>query len=213
MVPYINIHTHRPKGIDIEIVNILDAEGYRQSDYKFCSLSLHPWYLDNWEVKAELIKKHAVNPSVLAIGECGLDKLAGPEMDVQLKAFESQINIAKEVNKPVIVHLVKAVQEFIKLIKLNPEIIFIVHGYNNNLNTLKSLLDHGCYISLGSALMNEYSNSFKCIHEISMDKLFLETDDSSFSIKEIYNQAAMLLGVDEQDIKKDIFSNYTKVFS
>ena len=70
------------------------------------------------------------HPQVLAVGEAGLDKLADAPMDLQVEVFRCQACLAEEVGKPLVIHLVKAVDELLKVKRdLRPSNPWIIHGF------------------------------------------------------------------------------------
>ena len=70
------------------------------------------------------------HPQVLAMGEAGLDKLADASLSLQREVFEYQARLAEETDKPLVIHLVKAVDELLKLKqKIRPVKPWIIHGF------------------------------------------------------------------------------------
>ncbi len=181
----------------------------------YYSYGLHPWYIEKSEYKNQLqrLEIKANEKRCVAIGECGLDKLSKVDFELQEKAFVEQIIIANRVKKPLIIHCVKAFNELINCLNHNNnEVPVIIHGFNNNENIARILLDNGCYFSFGKALLGYESNAAKSLIGIGRKNFFLETDDSDFSIKYIYKKAAELLGIDEEILKLQIQSNFENVF-
>jgi len=179
------------------------------------SYGLHPWYLNKKTYEAQLAKLKVVahEKRCLAIGECGLDKLSKVDFGFQEEVFIEQIKIANTINKPLIVHCVKAFNELINCLNLNDNNVpVIVHGYNNNENIARVLVNEGYYFSFGKALLGYESNAAKAIRTVGRKNFFLETDDTDLSIKYIYKKAAELLGIDEEIIKQQMLSNFETVF-
>jgi TatD DNase family protein len=149
----------------------------------------------------------------LAIGECGLDKLSKVDFDLQEEVFVEQIKIANKINKPLIIHCVKAFNELINCLNLNDnKVPVIIHGFNNNENIARVMVNEGFYFSFGKALLGYESNAAKAIKNVGRKNFFLETDDADISIKYIYKKASELLGIDEEIIKQQIQSNFENVF-
>ena len=93
---------------------------------------------------------------VIAIGECGLDRRSPICMKTQEEILDVQVGLAEELRKPLIIHCVKAYSELIAVKKrTGSSVPWIIHGYNNNEQILRQLLDHGFYISVGAALQME----------------------------------------------------------
>ena len=76
---------------------IQDAKEFDGLQNGWISMGIHPWYADaeNWESQLRFIEKMAVHEKVLAIGECGLDRLISLPLDKQLMIFEIQVKIAE----------------------------------------------------------------------------------------------------------------------
>jgi TatD DNase family protein len=210
---FINIHTHlQIYDANIEVVNLNIDSTDKPNHYSY---GLHPWYI-NESTLEDYIRKLEVKADekrCVAIGECGLDKLSKVDFSLQEKAFVEQIRIANHYKKPLIIHCVKAFNELINCLNLNNnEVPVIIHGYNNNENIARVLLNHGCYFSFGKALLGYESNAAKAIKNIGRKNFFLETDDADISIKYIYRKAAELLGVDEEILKQQVQSNFENIF-
>jgi TatD DNase family protein len=180
----------------------------------YYSYGIHPWYI-NTNYRDVLERLHLVGRDrrCLAIGECGLDKLIKTDMRLQTEIFEEQIALANEINKPLIIHCVKAFNEVLySLEKKQNKVPVIVHGFNNNMNIANELLKSGVKLSFGKALLTFGSNASEVIRHVGRHNFFLETDDSDISIKYIYKKAAELLGIDEEILKEQLKSNYQKTF-
>lgn len=209
---FINIHTHQQLyDAKIEIVNLFSGNGERSNYYSY---GIHPWHIsEDYEFELAKIKNLAREKRCLAIGECGLDKLSKQDFKLQQKIFEEHIKIANELQKPLIIHCVKAFNELINCLNLNNnEVPVIIHGFNNNENIARILKDQGFYLSFGKALLGYESNAAKTIKAIGRKHFFLETDDADLSIKYVYLKAAELLGIDEEILKLQLLENFKEVF-
>lgn len=182
------------------------------------SVGLHPWKVDaSWREKMTRIRVEAERADVWAIGECGLDKVRGVALPVQVEAFRAQIAIAEEVGKPVVVHCVKAFDE---LLSLRREVVaacrakgsvfpqpWIIHGFRGNPEQAKQLIAKGLFLSFG----HRYQIETLRFVFTSSRPFFLETDDSPLSVRQIYEQVARHLDVDVClleslcDPRKDVF--------
>ena len=208
-VPYYDVHTHRLSATDDEVIiqNVDSKELF--STVCYSSVGIHPWKANDLQ-SAELLSL-ANEKSVLAIGECGLDKVCTTPMSLQKNVFEKQIQLANQLKKPLIIHCVKAHEEVLSCLKKmenTQEVVF--HGFNKNAFWMNRLVDEGYYLSVGKALRNEtFRTVFK---EIPLERLFLETDDSEQSIQENYLLASELLKVSELELKNQIALNFAQVF-
>ncbi len=209
----IDIHSHQiaPQTIfNLLIQDICKFENYQN---QWLSIGLHPWYIDDWKVQFADIKRLVINKNVLAIGECGLDRLITLPIEDQLPIFEAQVQLAESLDKPVIIHCVKAHNDLIAWKQRRKTTVpLIVHGFNNNRQILEQLLKNGFLISLGSALLNPNFNASKVIQHIPANKLFLETDNAEISIKTVYEAAAQRLNCEVSALQKQISDNFASEF-
>lgn len=222
MNPYVNIHTHHV-GEGINILDVGEGKAWVEGEEKrksvegqevFYSVGVHPMKLAGLgENVFTGIEDTTRMEKVIAIGECGLDRRSPICMETQEEILEVQVRLAEELCKPLIIHCVKAYSELIAVKKRTKSSQpWIIHGYNNNEQILRQLLDHGFYISMGAALLNSRSNAFRLLRMIPMERLFLENDDKKVEISVIYEMASTILEVDVEMLKEIIRNNYNKVF-
>lgn len=179
------------------------------------SAGIHPWYIkmEDWQKDLQTLKKWIDNEQIIAIGECGLDRLAQVSIAQQLLVFDAQIKLAEQVQKPVIIHCVRAFNELIQWkIQNKPLIPLIIHGFNNKQEIAQQLLAHGFYFSLGTVLVNPNSNASKVIKLIPIERLFLENDDRETPIETVYEAAANHLEISISELKNQIWANFATVF-
>lgn len=162
-----------------------------------------------------MLETYLNDPGLLAIGECGLDKTVATDLARQIVLFEQHIALSEKWRKPIIIHCVRAYNELLRIKKrCKPKQAWIIHGFNNKPPVAEQLLKHGCYLSLGKALLHPFSNAAKTLETMPLDRLFLETDDADdISISAIYAAAATIAGSSVDDLKQRIFDNFTHVFS
>ncbi|MBN2174995.1 MAG: TatD family hydrolase [Bacteroidales bacterium] len=214
---FIDIHTHQePKGIDrVGVVNLYPDKIPEVRKDGYYSLGLHPWFipekgLDNL---FKILEENALMPEIVAIGECGLDKLSKCPMNVQQKVFERQIEIAEQVQKPLIIHCVHAFNELVQTKMHSKSIVeWIVHGFNSNTMVADMLLRHEIYLSFGKALFNPQSNASKVILEVEDDMFLLETDDADVDIQSVYQAVSRLVDMDLDLLKLSMFTNFINCF-
>ena len=188
---YIDFHTHKVPA-EKEVVAIVEGRE---------TWGIHPWKADEEFVVPDLSGK-------LAIGECGLDGLRGPSMERQEEVFIQQIKLSEEVEKPLIIHCVKALDRLLQLRKeLKPKQMWVLHGFRGKPQQLRSLLDAGFFVSFGFAF-NEES-----LRICPIDRLLLETDaDEERSIEELYNNVANLRGINSTNLLEAMTKNYLSLF-
>ena len=219
MISFINIHTHQieDKQNIISITDWCTTPLTQRNNLHLFSAGIHPWLIDTiiFDKQFQALKEQAIKPNCKAIGECGLDKLKGPEISLQIPIFEKQIALAIQLKKPVIVHCVQAYDVLSAIIKkYQKQIVFIIHGFNQNEQIATQLLKLGAYLSFGNALLNEKNERLKHIFAATPNhQLFIENDDSNCAIEEIYLMAASIKKCELHVIKEIIFANYKTVFT
>lgn len=215
----IDIHTHQaPAGSGrLFIMNRFPENSFPElPPGGFYSVGLHPWYIGSEKVYRRQIDQvtNLVNKDdVIAVGECGLDKVCKTDFQLQLDVFLRQCDIAESLNKPVILHVVKAWNDIYHLKRrLKPRVPWILHGYNGNEMVTRQLLDQGFYFSFGNALLDERSAARSSIHLIPSGQLFFETDEDPLSIAAVYDMAGELLQVKTDVLAEKIEWNFRQVF-
>lgn len=213
---FLDIHTHKTalqRGIkSIQSLSLTNDIFLAMPKKKPISIGLHPWYatVDKLELQMKYLTVLAKQDNVKLIGECGLDKLQGEPIESQLAILEQQIKLAEELNKPVILHCVKAYDELIALKQqLKVQVPMIIHGFNKNEELGKQLLAKGFLLSFGAAVLKESSTLVKLIENT--NNFFLETDDSEISIEEIYHVVAKIKKCTVDELKGVIFANWKKI--
>ena len=211
MIPYVNIHTHHlSKDSGVFLFN--NRYGFDSKVYvdSFFSVGIHPWdsELDVSKIAFERVIQH---PNCLAIGECGLDRLTSPDLAKQEEVLKFQLKLAIKYRKPVIIHCVKAYEEIIKICDpYHSKIPIMIHGFNKSYELLSQLIAKGFYISLHPFFFKKEEN---IIRTISLEKLFLETDNNRLiSIQEIYKMTSVRLKISEEYLKNKIYNNFTTLF-
>lgn len=200
---YLDFHTHK-NGKANSILNI-NYKSELEIPKCLYSIGIHPWSIPDrvdWSVFEMLVKQ----PNCVAIGECGLDKLqSNKSLSIQEELFKRQLLIAEEVQKPVIIHCVRAHQEVLRLKeKLSPDTSWVMHGFNKGKRIAFPLMEKGILFSFGSNVLKNRS-----IQELLLTykeiQFFLETDDQDeVSIEQIYSFVAELVEIDLQELKSKI---------
>ncbi|MHB9056682.1 MAG: TatD family hydrolase [Paludibacteraceae bacterium] len=197
----VDIHTHKlkfsPEFREVRNLYIGEAEDILTSDGTgYFSVGVHPWYPDklseNWYQKLE---RFCNDKRVLLIGECGLDKNSAIPVDLQTKIFEQHIQLSEAISKPLIIHCVGCFNELLNLRKnYKPAQRWIIHGYRGKPQLAEQILDYGCDISFGEKFNPE------SVKRVPLENLFVETDESTFSIDEIYRRLASAKNCNAEDL-------------
>jgi len=120
------------------------------------------------------------NPKIVAIGEIGLDTYyPDTRLEDQLPCFEYFLQMAVELNLPVVIHVRNTHKEVYSLLKLYSQkgLQGVIHCFTGTLEESKEFLDIGFYISLsGIVTFKNAQELIKVAHYVPCDKLLLETD-------------------------------------
>ena len=153
------------------------AEKY---DFIYAAVGSHPDAADLVdealiEHYRELCKTH---PKVKAIGEIGLDyHYEDIPRDIQKKAFRMQMELARELDLPVIVHEREAHEDGMSIVEEFPEVKGVFHCYSGSAEMAKVLVKKGWYIGFTGVLT--FKNARKALEvaaSIPMDRIVIETD-------------------------------------
>lgn len=150
-------------------------------DFVFTTVGLHPLDIKDMSQKEidahfDFIREHA--DEIAAIGEIGLEKKDVADEVFLLRSkeiFVQALDIAKELKKPVVLHLRKAEQEgFDTVIKENmKEVVF--HYYSGNMTLAKQIIENGYYISIPTTINNR-STLKDIAKKMPLEQILTETD-------------------------------------
>jgi TatD DNase family protein len=215
---YIDIHTHGGKpGTGVFIVeNLMAHEGKSPGDLpeQAFTFGIHPWYINekNHDQLINSISAAVVFPNMVALGEAGFDKLRGPSIELQRKAFEEQVAISEEIKKPVVIHCVRAWEELLlSHKKLKFEMPWLIHGFRGNVGLATQLLSKGMYLSFWFDFVIR-PEAAHLLRSVPKDRIFLETDGADVDIRDIYQKVANDIDVSVDELKAIIRTNFYRIF-
>lgn len=177
--------------------NILKSEKSFSGFYNACAI--HPFNVSKEKkdniLNLDKIEKLLQNNKIHVLGECGLDfwsrdlKLLQENQKFML---ESQLLLAKEYNKSVVLHIRKGFREiadFFPILKQLPSVLF--HSFGGGLNDfsfIEKKIDNSFY-GFGAALLLQSKKAFECIKNMPQQKILIESDAPfgpfrNFSIEE-----------------------------
>ena len=209
MKGFLNIHTHSSVHPDTEILSLSPASLLENQEAIHASVGIHPWELTEANADAlwEDLQKAIKDKRVVAIGECGIDKLKGPSLDLQIALFKKEALLAEVHSIPLVIHCVKAFNELILLKKeIKPMQPWIIHGFRGKLSLAKDCIRHGFYLSIGAHFQED------ALKAIPSDRMFIETDEADKSIEDIYQNIAQVRGMELEELKECINMNAEEVF-
>ena len=204
----LNSHTHVSREAKHEIYN-------QQGDPElkpFFSFGWHPWTVATpHESSLNELENILRSPGCVALGECGLDSLKGPDLKTQEEVFKLQVMLADIIGLPVIIHCVRAWNQLKKLKKeIQPATPWVWHGFNRA-SIIEEVIAEGIHISLGHDLLTN-SSLQEAIKRIPIEYIMLETDDRNIPVRDIYGLLSELKELPLSDLEEQIKKNVEHIF-
>ena len=194
-------------------------------------MGLHPGSIgENWESDLEIVKSNLFNRSYCAVGEIGMDLYWDKTfIEAQKKAFRMQVEWAKELNLPIVIHARDAFDEIFEIVdEMNDEILRgVFHCFTGTLDQANHILGYGGFkLGIGGVLTYKNAKIDEVIREISLDHLILETDspylppvpyrgkrNESAYLLHIAEKLADVHGVTLKDIEERTSMNAIELFN
>ena len=154
------------------------AEKY---DFIYAALGIHPSETEGLtEADMDWICQHAPHPKVVAIGEFGLDyHWQEPPGEIQRRWFLRQIDVAKEMGLPIIIHSRDAAEETMKILTETKayDCGGVIHCYSYSAEMAKEYAEMGFYIGVGGVVTFKNAKKLKrAVEELPIQRIVLETD-------------------------------------
>ena len=224
------------------------AEKYPEGVY--ATVGLHPIHTDkSFHDKEELgeggeefvsrgevfdydgYKKLALHPKVVAIGECGLDYYRINDADSKEKqeaAFVQQIELARDVKKPLMIHCRSAFPDLISVLKANSSklqaVPGIIHFFSGTEPQASDLLNMGLFFTFGGVITFSHDYN-EIIKSVPVSRMMLETDapyvtpaphrgkrNEPSYVAEVAKRLAEIKGVSLEEIQHHTNENARAIF-
>ena len=148
--------------------------------FVYAAVGSHPDVADevNEAVLEEYRKLCKLHPKVKAIGEIGIDyHYEDIPRELQLKAFRMQMELAREVKLPVIVHEREAHEDGMAIVREFSDVTGVFHCYSGSAEMAAQLVDKGWYIGFtGVITFKNARKAIETIERIPLERIVLETD-------------------------------------
>ncbi len=189
------------------------------------ALGLYPTDLEKMSEKAiekEIDFIRTQKDKIVAIGEVGLDLKEAHDFEKQQWAFQELINLALEIDKPLIVHSRKAELQAITQLERSKAKKVIMHCFSGKLMLAEAIVKNGWYLSIPTSVRN--SEHFQnLIRQTPITQLLCETDspylhprkefpNEPANVVESYQMIAKLKDVPLEDVEAQLEKNYEKLF-
>lgn len=204
MTRCLDIHTHHPAPQPLGVISASISD-FNPVEGQLYSIGIHPWETKE-EISAlqwEKLEKMASLPCVVAIGECGIDKIKGGFMFRQVGAMDKQVDISEKLGKPLIIHDVKAHDIIVGLKKdKQPKQKWLVHGLRAKPTVAQMLVKEGIYLSYG------FNYNPESLLQTPQDMILAETDEAPENIEQIIENLSATLGFDATNMILENTSNF-----
>ena len=185
---FIDIHTHHPK------TGVTSPK----------MAGVHPWDAE----KSPMLPDFA---DCDIIGETGLDYAANIDRDAQERLFRAHLEVAQDMQKPVVLHVVRSFEPVMKILSEYRIDGTVFHGFVGSIQQAKRAFDAGYFLSFGERSLRS-AKSREVIVSAPLHLIFCETDDNpEIDIEEIYKEVASLRGTNVEELRQQIADNYRKL--
>ncbi|MBQ7986859.1 MAG: TatD family hydrolase [Clostridia bacterium] len=208
-----------------KVINIAD-----KYPFIYASVGVHPEETGELtSVDMDTLLEYTKHKKVKAIGEIGLDYYwDSVERDIQKKWFARQIELARKVNLPIIVHDREAHGDTIDILKSENarDVGGILHCFSGSVEMARDVLNLGMYVGIGGTVTFKNARKIKEVAEyVPMDSIVLETDapylapepfrgkrNSSDLIKYVIEEISRIKGIPKEEVEKITFENAKRVY-
>ncbi|MHC6181351.1 TatD family hydrolase [Clostridium sp. JNZ X4-2] len=197
-------------------------------DIFYAAVGIHPEYSDKFDNNTlNELRNLAQNKKVRAIGEIGLDYYyeENPSRDIQKAVFIKQMELAEELNLPVIIHDRSAHEDTLNIIKQFKGVIGEIHCFSGSVEFARECLKLGYYIGFtGVVTFKNVKRLINVVREVPADRILVETDcpymapvpfrgkrNRSEYIQSIMSKIAEIKEVDIGTISKITISNINRL--
>ncbi len=202
----------------------------KEYDFIYGALGVHP--SDTGELDEEgfaWLKEQCKLEKCVAVGEIGLDYYWDePDREVQKKWFRRQLQLAKELGLPAVIHSRDAAADTIEIMREEhaEEIGGVVHCFSYTKETARIFLDMGFYIGVGGVITFKNGRKLKeAVEEIPLERIVLETDspylapvpnrgkrNSSLNLPYVVEEIAAIKGVTPEEVERVTYENALKLY-
>ena len=197
--------------------------------FVYAAVGVHPSDCEGFSQDTlDGLRALAAHPKVRAIGEIGLDYYwkDNPAHDFQQNVFHAQLELAEELELPVIVHDREAHRDCLETVKAHPNVTGVYHCYSGSLEDAKILVKLGWMLSFtGVVTYKNARKSLEVIDWLPMDRIMVETDspyltpepfrgqrNDSGKVYRVAETIAQVKGMDSEEAARITLENGKRFF-
>jgi len=208
--PFTDIHTHRDgSAFSLRSYSFADADFDSRTSHVPYSVGVHPWQAA--DSRAEQWTDALYSEPASAIGEIGLDYACGVDRKRQCEVFARQLDVALDLKKPVVLHIVRAFELAMDILKGCSSLPSVVlHGFIGSEQQARRAVERGYFLSVGMRSLAS-GKTVEALRRIGARHLLLETDDSPAGIGSVYARAAAVLNLPQAEMSRIVYENFKSV--
>lgn len=193
------------------------------------ALGLHPWFIGEHRPEhLDALAARVAREPLVAIGEIGLDHYPGaPEPDAQQRLFEAQLDIARDVTLPVILHVRKAHDEVYSILRRHGHPPGgVAHAFSGSLVQARRYVELGFRLGFGGAVTHTRARKLRgVLRALPREAIVLETDapdmppaghqgerNTPLNLPEILRVVAEVRGEDPEEVAAYTTANARALF-
>lgn len=190
---------------------------YKKSPQKIIpAFGYHPWQAST-DYDLYLLREYLLRHKTSLVGEIGLDGIKSPPTPKQYELLSEELDLAKSLNKAVIIHGAKAFNNLKSYSPLLSTLKYVYHSFTPNLELLRFLIKTNAYIGLGKNFIN-HPKASQFISLIPQNKILFETD-APYQLKEenylsntteLLNKLSTLTNLTPKDLNNLLTANTTE---
>jgi TatD DNase family protein len=147
----------------------------------YAMMGLHPCSVkpETWQIELEIVKNYLDKRNFSAVGEIGIDLYWDKNtLDIQIKAFEQQIDWAVEKDLPIVIHTRESFDEVFEVLegKKHQKLRGIFHCFSGDFQQAKRAIDMNFILGIGGVVTFKNGKIDKFLSKIPLEKIVLETD-------------------------------------
>lgn len=167
--------------IDLESIDAMHELEAAYPNHCHAMMGLHPCSVTaEWEQQLNTIREHLFNRKYVAVGEIGIDLYWDKStLPFQQAAFKQQIEWAKELKIPIVIHVRDAFDEAFEVVdELNDDrLTGVFHCFTGTVDQAQHILNYGGFkLGMGGVLTFKNSGLDKVVEQLQLNDLILETD-------------------------------------
>lgn len=166
-------------GVNAASIEGIFAVAHNHPEYCYPALGFHPQdvkadWQEQWTIIEQAIRAH--KEEIVAIGEIGFDYYWDTTFkDEQREVFQRQLNLAEELNLPVMIHSREATEDTLNVLK-TAHVRGVIHCFNGSKEVAQQYLQMGFYLGIGGVLTFKNCKLSETLEVVPLDRIVLETD-------------------------------------